>query len=281
MPITPILLTIEDANGDLPTLQAFSNNGALAPLSVVQSVDDLVALGVIPTRSFVHKFGFTTSAGTNDNLIVWDGAADDTDYPFQDSAVQLVVYSSNAGDVLGGAGAEKVEVAYLDANGEEARKEVELDGTNEVDLAMGVASNRARISQTAIVSQLDDQALGDISIGVTGGGDVLSIIKKEYAQTQQAVYTVPDNASGVLENWYVNKDGDKDTLSHLAIWSPSNPVWLTKFLTPAGSGASPSPQDFTPPFLLEAGSRVMLVVHAVASGTRISGGFTIKLIAEE
>ena len=116
--------------------------------------------------------------------------------------VQLSLRSDNIADALGGAGAEKVEVHYLDSLYQPQKETVSLNGTNLVN----TVATDINVVQFMYVVQLGTThvALGNISLEALGGGTIYEYIGEGGNQALTSRYCVPAGKRAILQGWHVS-----------------------------------------------------------------------------
>jgi len=159
-----------------------------------------VAQGLIPGYSSVNKFGHNESITTaSDPEDVWCGGGTYDFYPTTAQSMEIVSTSSE--DTLTtGTGAWTVIIYGKDGDFNEISETVDMNGTNAVALSNTYIRMHRAIVLTA-GSVMDN--VGNISVQVSGGGDVGAYIAAGDGQTQQAIYTIPAGKQGMFVKGYV------------------------------------------------------------------------------
>ena len=124
-----------------------------------------------------------------------------TTYEFPASATRMEVVSSSTDDTVAGTGIQKVEIGYLDSNGDAQVMEIEMDGTTAVDcgeLNTMLAVNYFRASQIGG----GGVAAGDIDIRTfDGAGTDYSRIATGATRAINAAFMVPADHKLVITDF--------------------------------------------------------------------------------
>jgi hypothetical protein len=151
-----------------------------------------VALGLVPGWEIYRKFGHndSLSSGTFD---LWPPGT--VRVLPTTNTVAAVVSSSTADDSAAvGTGAWTIRIEGLDASGVETSDDVILDGQVSVDGTVVFSRiNRAYV----LTAGTGEVNAGNISIS-TDSGKLQAFIPAAQGQTQQLVFTIPSNKSGLF-----------------------------------------------------------------------------------
>jgi len=142
----------------------------------------------------------TAFSGLASGQDVWPGPT--AEYALPTAGESWEIFCANAGDTVGGAGAETVILTILDtAYNPFATFSVNLNGGT-VAVPGGAVNFRLN---TAVIGGINATGgrrrnLGDITIRVAGGGAVRGIIPALSGTLQQAIYTVPAGRTLTVDN---------------------------------------------------------------------------------
>lgn len=192
-----------------------------------------VALGRVPGYSAINKFGHNPTATAGDD--VWSGGGDYVYFPTAAVAVDIV--STSTDDDTGGTGAIQVEVQGLGEDWLLQTETITLNGTGVVQMTKTfVRLFRAYVTEAGTANG----NVGNITVyarangsGLTAG-DVGIYIGALDGQTQQAIYTIPADKSGLFVKGYVGLknstfQGEDGTFRWLMrINNGLNGAWLTQ-----------------------------------------------------
>lgn len=173
------------------------------------------ATGTIPTDFFTevgrgnipgHKL--ITIAGANDSINSSPNNYGDISHIPSVMAIpsangnSLEILSSSIDDHITGSGAQKVEIHYLDALGDEQTLKVDMDGTTVVS----ISGNDIYDVQWLHVCQIspDETAHGNITLRKASAGEIYEYIKQGGNQSLSARYKIPNKKVGSLVNWHVS-----------------------------------------------------------------------------
>jgi len=137
----------------------YSHHGKLHVLGYEAAIGIGEVAGHTLFRGFGRREALTTAAAGDD---VWEGAAVSAPYPNQSVGEQIVFVSTSASDTSAGAGAQQLEMHYLDAAGAPFVETITLNGTTAVN---SVATN-VRFIQYVHVSRVGSfgaKAVGTIT----------------------------------------------------------------------------------------------------------------------
>jgi len=172
-----------------------------------------VAMGEVSGMSKMNKFGHNLAATSGDD--VWGGGGVYGFYPT--SAVTVDIKSSSVsddGDPVG-TGARTVVIYGLDANWDEQTSEtITLDGTTEVS----IGGTWLRIFRLVVLTAGTNVSnVGNITVQCVGAAGGLAdntigiYLNADDGQTQQTIYTVPNNKTAYFIKGYVGMaDDDKN-----------------------------------------------------------------------
>lgn len=145
---------------------------------------------------------------------VWEGSGNLV-YPL--AALPVEVVSSDAADTAAGAGAWQVKIDGLDADYKPIDELVLLSGLTPVATTKAFLRVNGAVVMAAGTS---GAAVGTLTIQVTGGGDVLSVIPPgPYNTALSSQYTIPANRTAYLIGAKYSSD-DQTTRFNLMVRTP-------------------------------------------------------------
>lgn len=184
-----------------------------------------VAKGTITSHSSENKFGHnpTITTGT-DPEDVWSGGGIYNFYP--DTSKIIIVVSDSSADTVGGAGALTAVVIGLDSAWNVQSETVVLAGSDSVAL---LKTYRRIYRAYVATAGSDGTNNGSLTFSIDQSVDtVAAIIAAGDGQTQQAIYTIPNNKTGYILNWYagVSKGGGATVYGgEVKLKTRTNPPW--------------------------------------------------------
>lgn len=205
----------------------------------------------LSTRSIATAFASLSAAQD-----VWPGVNAEMTFPTANEAWEI--FCANAGDVLGGAGAESITFTILDfAYAEIATFTVQLTGaTTQMPNGAAYAWLNGSVCGRVNASAQRVKNLGDITIRVSGSaGDpakVRGVIPAATGNLASAVYTVPIGKT--LEIFSM----ESKILSSGLTGNPRGADFRLNFRNPNGSVTAPKPITCTDqaPFTLRAETKI-------------------------
>ena len=153
-----------------------------------------ISKGNVGGSSLVLKFGMNEDVDiTSVPEEVWSYGGV---YTFPSDVAVVRVASTDANDTSAGTGARTITIQGLDSNYDEVEVDVTMNGTANVDTTQTFTRVNRAFVKTAGTSEYN---VGGIRITHQGSGTpVVAEIPATMGQTQQAVYTVPNNHSAYL-----------------------------------------------------------------------------------
>jgi len=153
-----------------------------------------VSRGNVAGQKTLYKFGFNDDINGTEEAIWMAGGA----YNFPSDAAVLRVFSDQTQDDDGDDGARVITIEGLDANYNEVSVDVTMNGTNAVNTTQTFTRVNRVFVKTAGVLNYNR---GVISIVHQGTGTyTLATIAATMAQTQQAIYTVPNGKTLYIDD---------------------------------------------------------------------------------
>lgn len=180
-------------------------------MSLIRRVQDWyteVALGNVPNRTLVHKFGAAT-IGTTFQPITQSG-----NYQTPTTGQTLEAISDSTADSAAGTGARKITIIGLDSSWNEQQEEVTLNGTT----AVAVSNKFTRVYRVYVsesgsyATQSVGSHSGNITVRGVGGGATWAVIPNTpfpTGQTEIGCYTVPTGYTAYLLSKNVFVDSNK------------------------------------------------------------------------
>jgi len=154
----------------------------------------MIAEGLDPSRSLVHKFGANDDVGATAEDIWTPGGT----YTFPQAAETVRIKSGgNAADAAAGAGAREVTIVGLDENWNLVSEAVATAGASQ-SLATTATFIRVFRAYVSSVGTYGAANTGAIQIENTTSTTVLAYIGAGLGQTEMAIYTVPANKKAYL-----------------------------------------------------------------------------------
>lgn len=160
-----------------------------------------IARGHIKGVSICHKFGKNSSVGATMETVWSHGGS----YTFPSEARTLSIASASENDDVGNTGATSISIEGLDANYNEIREKLNLDGTSSVTTSKSyLRVNRAYVGGNTNIGK----------ITVSHNSLTAAVIDAGRGQTQMAVYTIPANKQGYIIsfNGAASKSGATDLM---------------------------------------------------------------------
>ena len=234
--------------------------------------------GNIPGMSVWHKFGENPAVIGNGYEIIWPGG--NATYPYLTTARLLSISSSDINDDVGDTGLWNVTIWGLDADWILQNETIQMDGQNGVNTTNTYIRIFRMQGRNAGATRLNE---GTIYAGygpIVGGvpNNILGVIDDdEHAQSQMAMFTVPENTTGYISSFYYSTDNDQKMEFELQIrdfgeiFAVKHEIYLRRQIW------STQP-DFVP-LRVESRSDIQMMTQ-YAKGDAVSGGFTIILIKD-
>lgn len=180
-------------------------NNPMRPITVMSLSNYMIEVnrGNISGQDLVHKFGYNGEVGTVEEDIWITGG----NLSFQTSASQYDVTSASANDASAGSGARTLFILGLDGNFKEESETITLDGINTVTTVKSYI--RLIRAYVETVGTYGTNNAGNITIRVTGGGDIQATIAANRGQTQKTHYTVPSGKTGYILRASITVESNK------------------------------------------------------------------------
>lgn len=169
----------------------------------VRDFDLLVNRGLVTGHSFVHKFGESHTVG-NTQVDIWHGSGN---LVWPQAATKLDIVSDDDDDDVTDDGARVIHIVGLDGNFVEQEEDVDLDGTDTVTTdGTYIRLIRAFITSAGVYTGTNE---GDITIRVTGGGDIQAVMEGGDGQTHRTHFTTSATQTGYIRDIEITVDSNK------------------------------------------------------------------------
>ena len=256
----------------------------MIPVKVIESVHlhhppflEAVALGQVPGYSIVNKFGETPDIDAADGFeTIWDGTA----VWAAPANAETHTFTTNAADILGGAGAEIMEIQGLGPGFNLQSESVILNGAGGV-----TTSGRYRIIFRMKVIQSNNGANDTMNVGAINAvadvsGTTTATIQVGNNQTLMAIYQVPAGCEALLLDFYMHEGGAKKAASlEGRLWVQPDgqaPQLKEKFSTHEDGDSSLVRVHRAPPHYGEK-SLIYMDVDTDTDNSVVQGGFDLLL----
>lgn len=187
------------------------------------SHEDLLDLGAISGVRAVGFAGHGTAVSTDERTLAPISPA--VDLEWLSASAETSVASTSTDDAVGGPGAERVEIVYLDSSYNERSTQLDLDGTTPVPVADLYRVNALRV--------LKGTNVGQIYVGrggATWAGGKPDAIIKTIAPGQNVCrcsnFTVPAGERMVVHDPSVGADSGKDVKIVVRSRRPGEPWYV-------------------------------------------------------
>jgi len=190
-----------------------------------------VAKGSIDGYSCINKFGHNPDVDiASAPEDVWAGGGIYGFYPTTAQSMEAVSTSTNDDYSPAGTGARTIQVYGLDSNWDLQEETVQMNGTTPVALSNTYIRIYRALVLTAGSVETND---GNITIRIVTVGTVAAYIMAGDGQTQQAVYTIPNNKTGYFMKGYVGMSDGGSSVSRESVQFK----WKARPANGAGDGA--------------------------------------------
>ena len=214
----------------------------------------------------MRKFGNNPNAGTGEETL-WDGSSL---YTYMSAAGALTIVSGEAADkgvATASTGARTAEVQGLDENYVLQTETVTLNGTDAVTLT----KTWIRVFRVKVLTAGSGRKNAGI-IQVKSGSTVVAQIAVGKNQTLMALFTVPANSVGYIEDIYFGNASNKVVEAYLYV-RPFGQVFQVKRVFHLYR--EPFQYKYAIPFKVEPMSDIEIRHVAESAGDPVSGGFTL------
>lgn len=154
--------------------------------------------GVTPYNKFAYRSGLTASAGWQQ---VWKSATN-TYTPMSSASTYTIAYTSSTdGADAAATGAEQLAITHVNSDGNlETFVHTLGSSGSDVTTASGFGINRVAVSASGTAQT----SVSDITITETTGGTEQALIKGGESVTQQAIFVIPADSTGVTKWLWIN-----------------------------------------------------------------------------
>lgn len=244
-----------------------------------------IAEGNITGKSFIHKFGAALDFDIGDGFVtVWDGAKDGVvwekmNYTYSTTADIDSLSSSDNGDT------QDIEIHGLDTDYDVVIQTITLTGQTPTSLS----TNLIRIYRLKNIGNTNNA--GQIFCYVSGGtvtagvpqtaADIRAIIQSGNNQTLMALYTIPNNKTGYMRDWYASTAGAKRDSQHSVELRarPFGQVFQLKHLSNViVTGTSYIQHFYEEPEIFTAKTDIEMRMDTDTNIAGVSAGFNIVLV---
>ena len=277
--------TITDINattgGNLKiSLEEFDETFYTNPLPVAD-FRLLVAEGLIPGHSTVHKYGRGANIDTVDGFVdLWDGAEYDNalkTYTFSTTADIDRVSSSDATDT------QNIIIEGLDINGDFVSQSKTLTGQTPV--ALDTSLWRVFRMYNDDSTDFAGQIFCFVNVTTTAGvpdtiTNTRAMINDGNNQTLMSIYTIPNGKTGYVEHWYGVMSAARTSNCNLRMRArPFGKVFRLKHTsTLESTGSSHIQHNFEYPQKLPAKTDMIMSADTDVNDNAVSAGFELLLV---
>lgn len=154
--------------------------------------------GVTPFNKFAFRSGLTAAAGYQQ---VWTNSGN-TFTPMSSASTYTIAYNSSTDGAGGGAtGAEQLAITHVNSDGKLETFVHTLGSTgSDVTTASGFGINRVAVS----ASGTNQANVNDITVTETTGGTTQAFVSAGDSVTNQAIFVVPADSTGVSKWLWIN-----------------------------------------------------------------------------
>ena len=235
-----------------------------------------LALGKVPNKSRIYKFGRNDNVGATPVLIAEGGV-----HGLPSTALVIEAISDNVNDIDAGTGARTLKVFVLDENFDEQEIDLVMNGTS-ASLPSSIKAirvNRAWVQTAGSTDPKTGGNLGTITIRQVGGDDMVKITPNK-AQTLTANYTVPRGYHAIMWSADATVGEGKDVEASLKTreYNTDQP-FRTKGIRDGFEGTVW--QRFVIPSPVTEKSDICFVAKSSGAGTPCSATFMLELIKNE
>jgi hypothetical protein len=234
--------------------------------------------GRVGGQSSVNKFGNNGALATSSTETVWDGS---NAYTFP--ATADITHIRQAVDQATMQG-ETIEVQGLDTNYDLTVQNVDLDASD-TTTAVALTTALRRVFRMKVLSSV--VTTQNVELRNVGGGTTYALITAGNNQTLMAIYTVPNNKTAYITNYWasLNKDsggGDPDVV--IKMWHQDNEngyaPQLKHLLGLDANASSHFAHEFKPYLKVTEKTDIYLTATNLSGSATadISGGFDLILV---
>ena len=250
-----------------------------------------IALGNVPGKGAVNKYGRSTNVDNGIATDIWDKAiAGGSNQPIwlAPTAARIhTIASTSAQDDTGGTGVDTVEVFYLLDWDTKEKSEV-ITGDISAGIAMGEAAVIIhRIKSTPQATTLNNN-VGTITATAASDGTVTAQINPNEGQTQMAIYGIPSIQKAEMNLFYgsvlrANLATNEQHADFILFFNPNPEVQTVSFLVKHTIGCgtragSPFQHEYDPPNVFSGPGIFKMQSVGSANNLDISSGFDLILV---
>jgi hypothetical protein len=209
----------------------------------VKPYRDMIVEGLVPDHSFVSKFGHDSAGDTSNHIEVWDGSIA---YPYPSSAETLYLSSTSEADD------QTYEIHGLDENWNFKTVEATAAGPSGQD-SVQISGSWIRVFRIKNIGTTDNAGTIHVSTDSdtsdSGGAPATPATQSRaqitagFNQTLMAIWSVPNNATAYITNFYASaaqaSPGATQLRCEVALWArPFGGVFQIKKMFSLQSGAT-------------------------------------------
>ncbi len=243
-----------------------------------------IAMGNVPGKSSVNKFGEVNIDTKDETWVVWDGADDDIGgatgpYPYPTTAT--ITDINQAADQAAMRG-ENIEVQGLDASWELSVETIALDASD-TSTKVTLVTPLIRIFRMKVVANvvIDE----DVRAMDTGAGtEIFALIQAGNNQTLMALYTIPAGKTGLLIDYWASmtvEDTKEPKGANIRLWMADRAnsyEFQLKHSRGIQKGGQGFDHKFTPYMRVNEKTDIKLEAYVDDQPGKIGAGFDIILV---
>ena len=218
-----------------------------------------------------HIQGIVASVASATPTDVFSGGAGL--FPFPASAVATTIVSGSANDAVAGTGAQTAMVYGLDANLNEIRETVSLNGATPVNLV----NQYLRVNRVEVLTAGSGLTNAGI-ISVKQSSTVIAAIAVGAGRSQMAVYTASNKFPGTaLKKFYFAATNQVAGGATFTVYTRKNgAIWQIRHVHSVyGTNCPTDAVDLYAPIFLDLGEDVRINVTVNANATAVAAGFDV------
>jgi len=229
-----------------------------------------IARGLVNKTTAVHKFGSTPAMSINTEGSVWDINDSYYNWTALDTANNLSIVCSNAGDVGGG---HSLVIEGLDANKDLQTETVSLSAQT----GISTTNTFKRVNRAYFIDGSDQTNLGKITI-FNGANAPVARINVNEGQTLMAVYSVPNNHTAYIKKGKMSIQSGGDATGRMMVrYDGQNNFRISHIFEVAGDGGAYE-YEFATPFAISANSDIDVRARVRSNNSRVTAAFDLILI---
>jgi len=229
-----------------------------------------IARGLVNKTTAVHKFGSTPSMSINTQGSVWDINDSYYNWTALDTANNLSIVCSNAGDVGGG---HSLVIEGLDANKDLQTETVSLSAQT----GISTTNTFKRVNRAYFIDGSAQTNLGKITI-FNGANAPVARINVNEGQTLMAVYSVPNEHTAYIKKGKMSIQSGGDATGRMMVrYDGQNNFRISHIFEVAGDGGAYE-YEFATPFAIAANSDIDVRARVRSNNSRVTAAFDLILI---